>query len=675
MSNQEKNCKWYFGPQAPGNEKGPNDPTTLRFKGTPIHSLIRESVQNSLDAVDNKIGYPVVVSFDYQEFNAFEYPKFFDLKDHIEGCLKKYPNDDNGKKLFNPMLPYFPETLLDRKIGYLRVKDKNTTGMAYNPSDPKSPFNCFISEGIVSKPDGAGGSFGFGKAVFWMYSPIKTVFVSTKTSEDENLFVGQSKLCTHFICEGHDLSPNGLYSTNGDGRVITDINNIPKEFLTKEQGTTVFVLGVDYLDENIHKEMVEAVLRNFWMSIMKKKLIVNIEDQVIDDKSLSGLMEEYFEEKNNFKEKNHEYNPRPYYDLVSKAIANNDENYRYIQKSIQIEDQNWDVSLYLHLEEEAKGHFVYMRSPLMTVYCQRGKQFKGAEGVFVCADDNGNKFLLEMEDFAHDSWTIENYLARANPNKRLAKKVLSAINEFISEEVKSALQSDEQEVAQVNGLEDLLYISTPNAIDNNTNSDIVDPNTIVEQRQKRKTTTTKPTVHRTKQTRALPDPEGRLKSNRLSKHKRRIIPGPIKPGNMVNRSKEDDKGKNGLYATPIDVSYRTWSQTEDNTVWHFIRIDSNEAIPNALIQVYVVKEDGKILGLDIEEAVGYKVRIGEVFVDTSVVDPEENNLSKKQVNNVIQGVNILANIPSIIKIRFNSDIKYSLLINSDKTEEIKNENQ
>ena len=33
MINKELNCKWHFDPQAKGNEKGPNNPTALTFKG------------------------------------------------------------------------------------------------------------------------------------------------------------------------------------------------------------------------------------------------------------------------------------------------------------------------------------------------------------------------------------------------------------------------------------------------------------------------------------------------------------------------------------------------------------------------------------------------------------------------------------------------------------------
>lgn len=64
----------------------------------------------------------------------------------------------------------------DQNIGYLRIVDTNTTGMHYDVTDPKSAFNAFISEGIVSKPNGAGGAFGFGKAVFCFHQLVPYLF-------------------------------------------------------------------------------------------------------------------------------------------------------------------------------------------------------------------------------------------------------------------------------------------------------------------------------------------------------------------------------------------------------------------------------------------------------------------------------------------------------------------
>lgn len=55
MSILERNCEWHFEkqPQA-GQDIGPNNAAEAYFADTPYPSLIRESIQNSLDVVKDK---------------------------------------------------------------------------------------------------------------------------------------------------------------------------------------------------------------------------------------------------------------------------------------------------------------------------------------------------------------------------------------------------------------------------------------------------------------------------------------------------------------------------------------------------------------------------------------------------------------------------------------------
>ena len=86
MAGREKNCKWYFADQPNGQEVGPNNAMEQSFKKHPYASLVRESIQNSLDAVLDK-SQPVVVKFSILEIKGENYPEFFELKHHIKGCL------------------------------------------------------------------------------------------------------------------------------------------------------------------------------------------------------------------------------------------------------------------------------------------------------------------------------------------------------------------------------------------------------------------------------------------------------------------------------------------------------------------------------------------------------------------------------------------------------------
>lgn len=422
--------------------------------------------------------------------------------------------------------------------------------------------------------------------------------------------------------------------------------------------------------------MIEAVLRNFWMAIYRNKLIVKIENVTIDKDHLPNLMSAHFDLSNNKEKEIYEYNPCYFFDIVKNAEDGVD-GYKVISDSVKMNGKLCPVLLYLHKQQDAIGQFVFMRSPLMTVYSEKLSSWKGADGVFICESEDGNNHLREMEDCSHDSWSRPNYEARGNAPSIVATRSLKAIKELIRDAVRNELQQDAQETEQVAGLDKILTISTPkSAGEESHKDDIVDPDNIFEMNKKRekkdKKKRTASSIRKPRQTKAKFDAQGRLLSNSGGKKKKRPLqPGPVKPGTLKNKSTEDENGKFGFYAVPVDVSYRTWSQTdENNTVWHIIRIFSNTEIDNALIQLYGVDEEGKSLGLNIEEAPGFEIRNGEEFVDnTDFEDSDDGSKANtKQVKNALGGVHINANIPVTIKVRFNSDIKYSLRINSDKIE-------
>ena len=91
MAGREKNCKWYFSDQPNGQEIGPNNAMEQNFKRHPYASLVRESIQNSLDAVDDT-SKPVVVEYSFKEMKGMDYPEFFKLQGHIKGCLDLLPH-------------------------------------------------------------------------------------------------------------------------------------------------------------------------------------------------------------------------------------------------------------------------------------------------------------------------------------------------------------------------------------------------------------------------------------------------------------------------------------------------------------------------------------------------------------------------------------------------------
>ena len=49
MASSELDCRWHFAPSSGGQDQGPNEAMSELFKKDPFESLVRESIQNSLE--------------------------------------------------------------------------------------------------------------------------------------------------------------------------------------------------------------------------------------------------------------------------------------------------------------------------------------------------------------------------------------------------------------------------------------------------------------------------------------------------------------------------------------------------------------------------------------------------------------------------------------------------
>lgn len=370
MAGREKNCKWFFADQPPGGrEIGPNNAMEQSFKKHPYASLVRESIQNSLDAVlDNN--EPVRMKYEFREMKSEDYPNFFDLRNHIQGCIDYYPKNTNAKAKYEPMVQALSDYYGRATIQYIRVSDFNTKGMAYDCKDTNSPFYAFVRSAGVSAKDNtsAGSSFGFGKAAYFLISPINTIIVSTYTDNGDSYFEGVASLCTH-LYNGEVKMDVGYYD-DSEGKPVNQVENIPSIFRRAEPGTDINILGCDfYFRDEIKREMTEAVLRNFWMAIFNGKLEVQIGGSIfINRENLQGMMEEYFPDEEDKTRKSGYDNPRPYFDAVRYAETS--------ERFIKFEDNLallGHVVFYVNKQKGVNDKIAYIRDLQMLVFSKKNK--------------------------------------------------------------------------------------------------------------------------------------------------------------------------------------------------------------------------------------------------------------------------------------------------------------
>ena len=263
---------WRFAPRNGGIDYV-NDPSSTHFSDAPIAKLVRELIQNSLDAKHDGIADPVTVTFSEASVRR-ELIGGATLRRHLQSCLDRANDDDRPDmvKIYANAL----SVIKRRVIPCLKVQDTGTVGL--NDARWKA---LVVQEGAVRKGSGApGGSYGIGKNAILNVSDLQTVFYSTRLVEGRKGLVtktqGKATLTGHPDPDSanNDLQHVGFYRLQDDGPIMG--RDIPKFFQLKETGTGVFIMGFNPHSSDWVDQVATAVIENFFYAIHHQNLTVEI---------------------------------------------------------------------------------------------------------------------------------------------------------------------------------------------------------------------------------------------------------------------------------------------------------------------------------------------------------------------------------------------------------------
>ena len=270
--------QWNFPPRNGGMDYV-HDPSAAFFNDNPIPKLVREVIQNSLDARELGIAEPVRVTFSDARIER-SLLGATQLYTHLTSCLNRATRE--GRTDIQELYSRAVNTLKGSHVRCLRITDANTTGLIGSRWDA-----LVAQEGSVQKTDtGApGGSFGIGKNAVFNVSDIQTVFYSTHYIDIKNRkgrvdkLQGKATLMSHSNPEQHEeaLQHIGFYQDESGGPV-TGRREIDPFFQLDEPGAGVFVMGFNPRTDTWVDEIVRAVLQNFFYAVHHQSLVVNIED-------------------------------------------------------------------------------------------------------------------------------------------------------------------------------------------------------------------------------------------------------------------------------------------------------------------------------------------------------------------------------------------------------------
>lgn len=270
----------------------------------PADALVRESIQNSLDAKleeCEKVCVRIHLSGSAGSLSAGEAsPYFRSFWPHIAEC-------ENGGQV--------AADLEKDRCRYIVIEDFGTKGLTGDPSATRAldgvPNNYYYflrAEGISGKSEGNLGRWGVGKYVFPKTSGVNSFIALTNRFDDpgNSLLVGQSVLMNHSL-DGIDYEPDGWWAKAGNGvqLPITDpvvIAETTKRWNISRTNEPGLSIVIPYVVETLKSaDFLRAVIRAYFGAILAGGLVVEIDDAdtvgvlKVTEENVSELAETFFE--------------------------------------------------------------------------------------------------------------------------------------------------------------------------------------------------------------------------------------------------------------------------------------------------------------------------------------------------------------------------------------------
>ena len=229
----------------------------------------------------------------------------------------------------------------------------------------------------------------------------------------------------------------GHYRSDKDFKPITEDIACPirDKFARDKYGTDIIIVGCNSFIEKNHDwqdKLVQAVLHHFLLAIMEKKLIVKVETEVINDKTLPFLIEKYKNANtNSFLTSNF------YETLISPEGG-------VIYKTII--DEN-DLEIYLKSKPEYKRKIAKFRRSGMLVWEHGKRTYQNFTAVVIVRGEQLNEILRKTEPPKHNIWDakrIEDKEEAKQAQKyidQIDDEILSSISSIYSEEISDSVDS------------------------------------------------------------------------------------------------------------------------------------------------------------------------------------------------------------------------------------------
>ncbi len=298
--------KWGFTTSRPTDARYGDDVAKYAMSdgGQGLKTFVREVLQNSNDArLENE--EPAEVTFRIERLEGEELKEYLDALDAStwsqHAALAK--ETESGEYISDAMERIEEEEALR----VLTIEDENTEGLLGAETADESNFTALVRDVLFSSKSGdaAGGSYGLGKAVLWLFSGLSMVLFNSTLSEadpEDNSprLIGRTRLPTHKSDDGDTVyQGHGWFGRSegtdegGNARPESvwgeDAESIAESLgLARPDGPGTSIQVVDFRvptaeermsDDDLAEQITEQAIEWFWPAIYRDSLRVTVETE------------------------------------------------------------------------------------------------------------------------------------------------------------------------------------------------------------------------------------------------------------------------------------------------------------------------------------------------------------------------------------------------------------
>ena len=451
---------WTFEPYQDGSWTGWNDGAIATFKANRQGFMMREMIQNSLDAyIDSEA--PVTIEFKHHRVPKDQIPGIEKLEETFRLCKESYGNErPEDKEEINRAV-----SLLEAdEIPVLSVSDWGTRGMAGPPDEIGSPFFSYLkASGHSQGSSDRTGSHGLGKLAPLCSTALRAIIVSTRWQEggeEKSLIQGRANLMSHEDSDKNRYKAVGYWGKGYDA--ITN-KECPSNYswLHEEQeiGTTIHILGWTQPAESWVFSLIGHSVANFFAAFARQRLILRISPQSQTRRvhEISG------ENVQNFFSHKHVISS-----MKDQQIANEFEAASHYYECLRVKSEDIQFKgdhlghcgFKILVKEGAPRSVALLRNDMLITsdipnfWKNPPPSIQDFVGIFECDNKRGNELIRSMEPPAHDKllWDI----LPTEEKKELGKRALKALGEKLKELVRKHAEVEVTEGEFIDVLKEFL---------------------------------------------------------------------------------------------------------------------------------------------------------------------------------------------------------------------------